>query len=568
MSESSPPPASPICPQCGTPLSGSSADGLCPRCLLALNLEEPTRLTGDDTLPAKPPRPAPSPEELAPHFPQLEILGCLGRGGMGVVYKARQKSLNRLVALKLLAPERVDDSAFTIRFEREAQALAALSHPNIVTIHDYGLVGGFCFLLMEFVDGVNLRQAMKASRFTPEQALAMVPPICEALQYAHEHGIVHRDIKPENLLMDKEGRVKIADFGIAKIVDRPSSDHPHDNDPSDHSRATLAGTPQYMAPEQGSDPAKVDHRADIYSLGVVLYELLTGELPNGKLDPPSAHMRGLRIDVRLDEVVLRALETTPELRYATAAEFRTQVETVSRPGGQTAPTSLPPVTSTALLKTSRGFYTTPEFLATLAGGFWVQQGRGEIMLHGDRLVVATATHRMEISFTAIRELRLVRYPFRVSPAGMQAVAVTYEEAGQMKQLLLTPAESWFGYVGTVNDRVAEWFLAIRDAITTAMGTAPHGAGGLPQIVNGVSAGGCLVLLPVLAVGVVLGAFGLLRSGAANVPVSTYLIGLGPFLFVVVVFLLTAFIMRARDRGWFMRRHSASSEARGPGADRD
>ena len=188
MSESSPS----TCPRCGAPLSGSSAEGLCPRCLLAMNLEDPTRLTGDETLPVKPPRAALSPEELAPHFPQLEILECLGRGGMGVVYKARQKALNRFVALKLLAPERVSDPAFAERFAREAQALAKLNHPNIVTIHDFGEAGGFFYLLMEFVDGVNLRQAMKASHFTPEQALAMVPPICEALQYAHEHGIVHR----------------------------------------------------------------------------------------------------------------------------------------------------------------------------------------------------------------------------------------------------------------------------------------------------------------------------------------------------------------------------------------
>jgi serine/threonine protein kinase len=166
-----------------------------------------------------------SPDELAPHFPQLEILECLGRGGMGVVYKARQKSLNRIVALKLLAPERVADAKFAQRFTHEAQALAALNHPSIVTIYDFGQAGGFYFLLMEFVDGVNLRQAMKAGRFTPEQALAVVPPVCEALQYAHEHGIVHRDIKPENLLLDKEGRVKIADFGIAKDARRRRDDH-------------------------------------------------------------------------------------------------------------------------------------------------------------------------------------------------------------------------------------------------------------------------------------------------------------------------------------------------------
>src|SRR5271163_443728 len=202
------------CPQCGVFLPDNAPAGLCPNCLMALNLKTETVFTDDAPL-AHPPLP---PAEIAPHFPQLEILECLGRGGMGVVYKARQRSLGRLVALKLLAPERVHDAKFAGRFEQEAQALAALSHPNIVTIHDFGQAGGFYFLLMEFVDGVNLRQLLRARKFTPEEALAIVPPLCDALQFAHDRGIVHRDIKPENLLLDKTGRVKVADFGIAKML--------------------------------------------------------------------------------------------------------------------------------------------------------------------------------------------------------------------------------------------------------------------------------------------------------------------------------------------------------------
>jgi tRNA A-37 threonylcarbamoyl transferase component Bud32 len=267
-----------------------------------------------------------APEELAPHFPQLEILECLGRGGMGVVYKARQKTLNRFVALKLLAPERVRDAKFAQRFTREAQALAALDHPNIVTIHDFGQAGGFYFLLMEFVDGVNLRQLLRARKFTPEEALAIVPPLCDALQFAHDRGIVHRDIKPENLLLDKAGRVKVADFGIARMLGATNGGG-NDGAPAapESATQTTAGTPAYSAPEQRTDPRRVDGRADIYSLGVVFYEMLTGELPGKRIEPPS---RKVQIDVRLDEVVLRALEKNPELRYQQVSEVKTMVETI------------------------------------------------------------------------------------------------------------------------------------------------------------------------------------------------------------------------------------------------
>src|SRR5206468_3132901 len=214
-------PSAPVCPQCGRPLPPSSRSGLCPRCLMAMNLATQTEIPGEaDSISAQkasPPSP-PSPEEIAKFFPQLEIIECLGRGGMGVVYQARQPRLNRLVALKILAPEREKDPAFAGRFEKEAQALARLSHPNIVTIHDFGQAGGMYYLLMEFVDGVTLRQLLNASRVSPREALAIVPQICDALQFAHDHGIVHRDIKPENILLDRLGRVKVADFGLAKLV--------------------------------------------------------------------------------------------------------------------------------------------------------------------------------------------------------------------------------------------------------------------------------------------------------------------------------------------------------------
>ena len=227
---------------------------------------------------------------------------------MGVVYKARQKSLDRWVAIKVLAPERVHEERFAEHFEREAKTLAKMSHPNIVTVFDHGETGGLFYIVMEFVDGVNLRDLLREGKMEPEQALVIVPPICDALQYAHDKGIVHRDIKPENILLDREGRVKIADFGIASLVGASGE---------------KSGTPPYMAPEQSG--GTVDRRADIYALGVVLYEMLTGERPGKELVAPSSKVQ---VDVKIDEMVLRALEKEPERRYQTAGEFRTMVETM------------------------------------------------------------------------------------------------------------------------------------------------------------------------------------------------------------------------------------------------
>jgi serine/threonine protein kinase len=267
-------------------------------------------------------------DDLAQLFPQLEILNFIGRGGMGAVYKARQKELDRVVALKILPPGIGDRPGFAERFTREAKALAKLNHPGIVTIHDTGRVDGLYYLLMEFVDGVDLRQLLQAGRIEPREALAIVLQICDALQYAHEAGIVHRDIKPENILLDRQGRVKVADFVLAKLMSTPEPTVPGTAAPpapATTEAGQLMGTPQYMAPEQVAHPPTVDHRADIYSLGVVFYQMLTGELPGRQLEPPS---RKVEIDVRLDEVVLRALEQQPDRRYQQVRDVKTMVETI------------------------------------------------------------------------------------------------------------------------------------------------------------------------------------------------------------------------------------------------
>ncbi len=277
--------------------------------------------TDADTQPLAP-HDWPSQEQIAKAFPDLEILDLIGHGGMSVVYRARQPKLDRIIALKILPKSLAAKPGFTERFTREGRVLARLSHPNIVTVHDFGESGGFGFLIMEFVDGVNLRQAMRIGRFTPEQALTIIPAICDALQFAHSRGVLHRDIKPENILLDSKGRVKIADFGIAKIIGEESGDAIL----LTQSGARL-GTAPYMAPEQIEQPSSVDHRADIYSLGVVFYEMLTGELPLGRFAAPSEKSA---VNGGMDEVVFRALEKERGRRQQSVGEFKTQIEGVSQ----------------------------------------------------------------------------------------------------------------------------------------------------------------------------------------------------------------------------------------------
>jgi predicted Ser/Thr protein kinase len=329
------------CPKCGAALPANAPKGLCPQCLMKAGMKnggedkkaDPADLggagpTSDTSSSGFVP---PEPGELAEQFTQLEIIELLGQGGMGAVYKARQRELDRLVALKILPPQVGTTEAFAERFTREARSLAKLNHPHIVTVHDFGRTNkGLYYFIMEFVDGTDLRQAIHSGSIKPIEALAIVPQICEALQYAHEEGIVHRDIKPENILLDKRGRVKIADFGLAKLLDKPPTAYT-----LTHAQQKM-GTPHYMAPEQIEHPSQVDHRADIYSLGVVFYEMLTGQLPIGRFALPSEKVQ---VDVRLDEVVLKSLEYEPERRYQHASEIKTDVEAI--PSGSQAVTSGP-----------------------------------------------------------------------------------------------------------------------------------------------------------------------------------------------------------------------------------
>ncbi len=310
-----------FCKQCHKPVPGDAPEGLCPECLAKVALGSEPNAGGGRT--------PPNPADLAQQFPQLEILELLGMGGMGMVYKARQPKLDRLVALKILAIESDRDPSFAERFEREAKALARLNHPGIVAVYDFGQTKDFYFFVMEYVEGMNLRELLRTEQLSPHQTLDLVTQVCTALQYAHDEKIVHRDIKPENILINKKGQAKIADFGLAKLLGSAP-------DTGLTATQTVMGTMNYMAPEQREQPLEVDHRADIYSLGVVFYEMLTGEVPMGRFEPPS---KRVQVDVRLDEVVLHALEREPARRYQQAGEIKTGVETIAatmKPSGDGA----------------------------------------------------------------------------------------------------------------------------------------------------------------------------------------------------------------------------------------
>jgi len=445
------------CPKCQVPLPASAPQGLCPRCLLAA-AATPTE-AGQPAHAAATPPPL---ETVAAAFPQLEILELIGSGGMGVVYKVRQPRLDRSVALKLLPQSLAADAAFAERFNREARLLARLNHPNIVTVHDFGQSGGFFYLLMEFVDGVNLRQAMEAGRFTPHQALVVVPKICEALQYAHDEGILHRDIKPSNILLDARGRVKIADFGIAKLIgDRMQ-------DMTLTASGAAIGTPQYMAPEQLEHPQDVDQRADIYSLGVVFYEMLTGELPIGRFAPPSAKAA---VDSRVDDVVFRALEKEREKRFRSAGEVKTSVEAITAGGSERVPGSpAAAVTPPGAPKTSLCYVTTPEYLRTFRGRFlYLYQGNGQLRLDTQTLSFISGWQQVTIPLASIRVLTVGEYSLAAKPVPLHYLEITFLEHGDSRTLFFTPTHSGLSPVWETNKVVAEWASAVQQATQAVTG---------------------------------------------------------------------------------------------------
>jgi hypothetical protein len=271
------------------------------------------------------------------------------------VWKAKQKSLERVVAVKLLPPKFANDREFVARFEKEANALASLSHPNIIQIFDRGTAGNHYFFTMELVLGRTLRDLLNEGRLPPNRSLKLAVQVAHAIDHAHDSKIVHRDLKPENILVDPRGHVKVADFGLAGM--RGS-----ERDLKLTATSVAMGTINYMAPEQRKDAKYVDHRADLYSFGVMLYELLTGELPIGRFKLPSERVPGL--DGRLDQLVSALLEPEPEHRPQKAGDVATQLEELIPSSSVQVPPSAPsspskvmlaaPLTSTPAPRSKKG----------------------------------------------------------------------------------------------------------------------------------------------------------------------------------------------------------------------
>ena len=262
----------------------------------------------------------------------------LGAGGMGEVFLAHDSKLNRKVALKILPAEFVLDAERVKRFEREAKAVSALNHPNIVTIYDFGQMDGINFIVTEHIEGKTVRELIKENP-SLKDTLSIVSQTCEALAAAHSSGIIHRDIKPENIMVRPDGYVKVLDFGLAKL--NPQADSIHVSLTNYTQKGMIIGTLAYMSPEQVSDD-HVDHRTDLWSLGVVFYEMLTGKNPfKGEnrqatlnailnLNPPPVSEFVPSLPVELDRILEKALEKDADVSYQTASDIRADIKRVRR----------------------------------------------------------------------------------------------------------------------------------------------------------------------------------------------------------------------------------------------
>lgn len=274
---------------------------------------------------------APEPAHLAPLFPGYDIQSLIATGGMGAVYRAVQKSLDRTVALKILPMEFSKDAAFCAGFEAEAKAMARLNHPNLIGVFDFGEVNGMLYIIMEYVPGKSLYHAAYGQAIDQKEVIRLVSGIADGLAHAHENGIIHRDIKPSNILLDLNAQPKIGDFGLARPIERKIEEGEE-----------IFGTPHYTAPEVVNAPHTVDYRADIFSVGVLLHELLTSKLPADDPRPASAICH---CDPRFDAIIKKATQPLAPARYSSAAVISKELQAIGASltprGPRVAPAAAP-----------------------------------------------------------------------------------------------------------------------------------------------------------------------------------------------------------------------------------
>src|SRR5216110_241636 len=341
-----------ICRKCGARIFADAPEGLCPRCVLKTALAMPVDcVAGDDSsavalakvddpghtnklvgdaVPTPASKKAAQAAELLGELGDYELLEEVGRGGQGVVFRARQKSLNRTVALKVISLGQWASKAHLRRFRLEAEAAAKLEHPGIVPIHEVGERDGSCYFSMKFVEGGQLDEVGRREPMPIRRAVELIAKVARTVHYAHEHGILHRDIKPGNILLDAKGEPHLTDFGLARLVESESS--------VTHTLEVL-GTPSYMAPEQAvGNYAAINRLTDVYGLGAVLYQLLTGQPPFAggttyetiKLlldtEPRQPRLLNPKIDRDLSTICLKCLEKDPKRRYSSALALAEDLE--------------------------------------------------------------------------------------------------------------------------------------------------------------------------------------------------------------------------------------------------
>ncbi|MCX7872153.1 MAG: protein kinase [Verrucomicrobiae bacterium] len=319
-----------ICPDCNTPLKGNSPDGLCPTCLLKQGLDIITEISAETSKPSNIEQQTQQDKETQ-IFGDYELLELIDKGGMGVVYRARQKSLNRIVALKMIRSGQLATTEEIQRFKTEATAAARLDHRHIVPIYEIGEHDGIYFYSMRLIEGENLSNAIKRKKLNLRESACILSKIARAVHYAHQHGILHRDLKPTNVLLDKDGEPHLTDFGLAKLVERK-------DDNLTRSQAIL-GSAAYMSPEQASGKtADISVASDVYSLGAMLYEMLTGKPPfigdsfvgvihsviENEPTRPSTIISD--IDPELETICLKCLEKQPQHRYSSALDVALELE--------------------------------------------------------------------------------------------------------------------------------------------------------------------------------------------------------------------------------------------------